>query len=130
MGCYLGCYALGFIASPMMVRWQDSFWPFRIGVFMSPMSAWLQLTAHTLWKDTTWQGAEYCYTANQAGCHYDNGQLPGYKCGNDEKCFGRSGIQVMNSIGNDWGGHFLFRGDDHGRIRRDLSIMLTQILVL
>jgi len=130
IGIFSTYFFSALLISTVFTRYQDVPWPVRAYFFVGPFSWVLEQLLYLQWRGALWGGAEYCYQANEAGCNYHDGQLPGWKCvddidANQGRCFGRSGMQVMTSLGKTWGGEFLIKGED--RTSRDTFILAAQL---
>jgi ABC-type multidrug transport system ATPase subunit len=104
---FMCIWFMSFLFGGLFVPVEDVIWPFRIFCYILPFFYGLRTMVYLEINDSEYEGAEFC-NVGDAGClfHYDDAGVeiePGWTCATDGssslQCYGRSGGQVMDSIG-------------------------------
>ncbi|CAE8583869.1 unnamed protein product [Polarella glacialis] len=106
MLCMLGLWALAFLFSGVFLMPEFVIWPLRGLCSALPLTYASRSLHHLEFHGTVWEGAQL------------SSKRPGFTCGQEGPCYGRTGDQVLHSLS------VLFAAGVENTIAKDIGIIL------
>jgi len=91
---FLGYWFANFLFGGMLTQDKDVVWPLKVICYILPFRYAMRPIIYMEFIDSIWKGTSPCTEGTDKMCHPG-----GYKCSPDVVCYGRTGAEVLNTMG-------------------------------